>query len=165
MSTIVQLAADEALIKLDPGLGWREQEQRLIHAFPKVIGWLDEVLPGAASQWNIELSPAEQLDELLGCFCRGENLLYERQVRPLRHLGEGVWEIKTADLRLFGWFHARDCFICTAIDLAMRVKEINLYRGYAQEAVRMREALDLDEPKYIEGDDPHDVLSSVDFPA
>jgi hypothetical protein len=75
------------------------------------------------------------------------------------HLGDGIWELKTADLRLFGWFLQKDCFIVSDIDDTGRIKQSNLYRGYCLQAVRRRDALELNEPKFIRGDNPDDVVS------
>lgn len=77
----------------------------------------------------------------------------------MRPVGNGVWELKTADLRLFGWFVQKDCFIVCDCDTTLRVKQMRLYPGYRDQAVRFRERLDLDEPKFIAGDDPNDVVS------
>jgi hypothetical protein len=82
----------------------------------------------------------------------------------LRPAGDGVWELKTADLRVFGWFHAKDCFLGHCADTAERVKEHRLYTGYVGEVVRFRDSLPLDEPKYIPGEDPDAVVSNSSYP-
>jgi hypothetical protein len=79
------------------------------------------------------------------------------------HLRDGIWELKTPDLRLFGWFHVKDCFICGALDTAFNVKNSNLYKGYANEVGHFRDELPLDEPKYLTGDDPSNVVTNYDF--
>jgi hypothetical protein len=46
---------------------------------------------------------------------------------------------------------------------ATRIKKHDLYRGYANVTTRrFRDELDLDNPKYIPGDDPHAVVSNFD---
>jgi hypothetical protein len=77
---------------------------------------------------------------------------------------EGVWELKTADVRLFGWFHQFDCFVGVVIDLKYRVQEYKLYSGYMGEVIRFRDNLDLDEPKFIPGGEPVNVVSNF-YPA
>jgi hypothetical protein len=67
-------------------------------------------------------------------------------------------------LRIFGWFHAKDCFIGYRAEHADFVKKHNLYYGLASEAARFRDQLDLDEPKFIPGDDPNVILSNYNFP-
>ena len=44
------------------------------------------------------------------------------------------------------------------------VKRLHLYRPYAEEAVRFREQLDLNNPQFVPGDDPHAVVSDFSFP-
>jgi len=151
-------------VKLDPGLGLREQEERMIFAYPRVIEWLQKELPDEASSWNIEETPLEQIDAFVADFCSGAELTINRQVKPIRHIRHGILELKTADVRLFGWFAKRDCFICTAGNTAASVKVHRLYNGYRDEAVRLRRELDLDEPKYVDGDDPDRVLSDWCYP-
>lgn len=91
-------------------------------------------------------------------------ITYEWHFKPLTHIEDGIWELKTADLRIFGWFFVRDCFIGSAANLTDTIKQLHLYRPYVQEAVRLRDALDLDIPKFIPGDDPHAVVSDFDYP-
>ena len=164
MPTMHDLVHAGVLYKLDASLGWREQEERMIFAFPKPMQWMMEVLPDEASEWNIESTPFEQLDAFAHAYCAGHELVIERQVRCMRHISHGIWELKTPDIRLFGWFVRRDCFICTAANTAANVKQYRLYDGYRDEAVRLRDSLELDEPKYVAGDNPDDVLSAWCYP-
>lgn len=164
MATILDLVERGHLIKLDAGLSWREQEQRCIYVTPRVRAWLEEELPGKVSSWGIEVPPIEQLDTILRNYCAGYELTFDRQIKPIHHIRFGIWEIKTPDLRLFGWFHLRDNFICTHINLANFIKEHGLYAGIRDESCRIREDLDLDEPKFIAGDDPNDVISAFSYP-
>lgn len=102
-------------------------------------------------------------------FCSGETLTFERAragpaFKPLVHLQDGIWELKQPDLRFFGWFYEKDCFIGGALDTAFNVKSGPLYRGYAAEVAYHRQQLDLNEPKFVPGDDPRDVVSSFNYP-
>lgn len=65
---------------------------------------------------------------------------------------------------MFGWFSKKDCFIGVAANPTDLVKRHNLYNGHAMEVVRFRNALSLDEPKFIPGDNPHDVVSDFSYP-
>jgi hypothetical protein len=141
------------------------QEFRTIYASPQLRDWIDNVLPIMGSSWNIELSPLEQFVALAEIFCSGERLAYGSQFKPLTHIVDGIWELKTDDIRIFGWFGRKDCFIGVVADDATRIKTHNLYYGYANVTTkRFLDALDLDNPKYIPGDDPHAVVSNFDFP-
>ncbi|WP_062176419.1 hypothetical protein [Sphingopyxis sp. C-1] len=159
MATVLELMLSGALYRLDPGLGPRELEVRRIFLLPRARDWMEKELPDTASNWNIEEDPAQQLDALVYEFCVGEPLAIGQRFKAVRPVGDGVWELKTADLRIFGWFAQKDCFIVCDCDTTLRVKQMSLYRGYRDQAVRFRERLDLDEPKFVAGDDPNDVVS------
>ncbi len=165
MATVLGLvtAQPAGLIKLDPMLEAQEQEWRTIYILPRLAPSVAD-LPTWQSHWKVEQSPGQQMDSLLEVFCSGETLAFGPQIKPLVHLSDGVWELKTPDLRLFGWFPHKDCFICGALDTAFNVKSYNLYRGYAGEVARYRTQLDLNDPKFIPGDDPNDVVTNWNYP-
>jgi hypothetical protein len=164
MATVVQLDRRGELFKLDPALDDDQQEFRVLYASPRLKKWVEDVLPGLGSAWNIEVSPTEQLDALMEIYSSGETLTFQHNFYPLAHVANCVWELKTADLRIFGWFTARDCFVGVVADTTERVKLHGLYHGYAGEVVRFLEKLDLDEPKFIPGDDPNAVVSNFCYP-
>lgn len=164
MATVLELVLVQKLFKVDAALEPTEQEWRMVHASPRFKERLDDDLLHWESQWQQELSPAQQLDALLEQFCSGETLTYEWRFRPLNHIKDGIWELKTPDLRIFGWFWKIDCFIASAIDTAFKVKSYNLYAGYAGEAERFRDQLDLNEPKFVPGENPHAVVSNFNYP-
>lgn len=165
MSTLLDLDGRGELFKFDPQLGWRDQEERLLYLRPKVAEWINANVPDAEAEYDVELSPAEELDLFLSNYASGEPLEYERQIRALVHLGDGIWELKTLHFRMFGWFTARDCFVVAEVDFATRIKKHRLYPGYAGSAARFRDQLNLDEPKYVVGDDPNAVLSNFRYPS
>jgi hypothetical protein len=164
MATLLDLSRAGRIEKYDPALPRGRFEERRIFFVPRAVKWLQNELPDCSSSWNIEASPEEQLYDLLQAFCSGEHLFYQRQLNPIRHISAGIWELKTADVRLFGYFHRKDCFICTDADLASRVKEFKLYNGYRDQAVRERSQLKHDSPTFIPGDDPQNVVSAYSYP-
>lgn len=164
MATVIELDRRGALFRLNV-LEANVQEFRAIYVSPDLHRWITDMLPGMASACGVELTPGEQVFALAELFCAGERLAYEFQFKPLTHIVEGVWELKTTDVRIFGWFSRKDCFIGAVADDATRIKEYHLYFGYADVTTRrFRDGLDLDEPKYVAGDDPHAVVSNFDYP-
>ena len=164
MATLIELENAGQVFRIDPALGPREQEWRRIFVLPELRQWLEDVLPTLGSTWNIEQSPIEQLDALVATFCSGETLTFGQQFKLLTGIKDGIWELKTADLRMFGWFYMKDCFVGTDTNLTDEIKRMRMYQPYCDQAVRRRNALDLDEPKFIQGDDPNAVVSAYDFP-
>jgi hypothetical protein len=163
MATLIELENEKEVYKLDPALSWREQEMRCIYALPRVREWIEEVLPSVVSDRFTEEDPMMQVDSLLSEFCRGDPLPINQKFRALVHLGDGVWELKTADVRLFGWFYRKDCFVISDCDTKHRLLKYNLYKQYCIQSVRFRDGLNLDSPKFVEGDDPNDVISDCYF--
>jgi hypothetical protein len=164
MATLIELVGRGELFKLDPVLEDGQQEERLFFASPRLRGWLENVLPMLGSSRRIELSPAEQLDAFMETYTSGDILVYQHNFYPIRHVSGYVWELKTADIRIFGWFTVQDCFVGVVADDATRVKRHKLYHGYAGEVVRFVEALDLNSPKYLVGDAPRAVVSNFYYP-
>ena len=152
---------DGPLFKVDV-LEQDQQEFRCLYLSDKLKNWVEKDLPSLKATWETEISCKEQVVELLELYCSGEPLNYEEQFHIVRPIREGVWELKTGDVRIFGWFHTKDHFIGVVADDAYRIKLHDLYFGYVGEVVRFRDALDLDEPKFIPGENPYAVLSNFD---
>lgn len=121
--------------------------------------------PGWRPLPGLNLPLKKQFVALAELFCAGERLSYGYQFKPLTHITDGVWKLKTADIRIFGWFSRKDCFIGAVADDATKIKDHNLYHGYANVPTkRFRDALDLNPPKFVSGDDPHAVVSNFNYP-
>jgi hypothetical protein len=162
MATVIELNNRGDLFRLDvlePG----ERTHRQIYTSPSLYKWMTDVLPTMQSQIGFELSPEQQVFALADVFCSGERLTVGQQFKPLTHITDGIWELKTRDIRVFGWFNKKDCFIGAVADDATKIKKHELYRGYANVTTKLfRERLDLDAPKFVSGDDPHAVVSNFD---
>jgi hypothetical protein len=141
-------------------LAWRE-----LYGFPAVgqpnffVPWLRDTLPGMRSQVGAQDTPEEQVYGLLELFVSGEPMIFGEMFKPLHPNKEGVWEFRTLDVRIFGWFYKRDRFLAVFGDDATRIHAHGLHTGYVNEVIRLRKALALDPPKFIPGVDPNVVLS------
>lgn len=160
MATLSALQDGGVLHKLDPGLPADQQELRLIVATERCMKWIIDDLPDAQSDWEISLSPLEQLASMVEDFCGGKPLRVGPHFKVLHPNECGVWALKAPDIRIFGWFHSVDCFVAVVGDSASRIKKHHLYAGYIGEVVRFRDQLDLDEPKFLEGAEPNAVVSN-----
>ena len=78
-------------------------------------------------------------------------------------VGREYRELRTPDLRIFGWFALKDHFVGVVANDATYVKEHDLYQGYIGEVVRFRDGLQLDDPKFIPGEEAKDVVSRYNF--
>lgn len=152
MATLSELCERHKLQQLGGGLDENEQPIRLLYAFPHVVEWLENTLPGLEPILDDgRQSPLEQLDDLLHDFAAGEDLSYYQRSHSMRPTEHGVWELKTPDVRLFGWFKSKGVFVIANANSAFLCKKHKLYAGYREDTVRRRDVLDLDMPKFVLG--------------
>lgn len=152
MATPPQLVEEGDLIKVGSPLGLGEMPERAIYAFPRAVEWMQEHLTELQSDgyYTGVVSPLEQADDLLHRFIIGDDM-QDKPPRSMRPEREGVWELRTPDLRFFGWFWKRGCFLLSAIATKKECKISGLYHGYMQQCVRDRTLLNLDSPKFRPG--------------
>lgn len=160
MSTIEELVSSGAISRIEAELNSRDQPMRLLYGTPGFIGWLTEILQGAEPPNRLgEATPGEQIDQLFHTYLIGQPLTYTKQFRFIRAEKNAVWELKTTDVRIFGWFLKKDCFVGVFGDWAYRVKDHDLYRGYRIAIRRLRRELHVDDTLCVAGVSPNDVLS------
>lgn len=90
MATVVELVLRGELDRFDPVLRSRQQAARLLYGRQRVWEWIEKNLPDAVSEHGSLISPLEELDELLNAFCAGDELSFDRQIKPLQHWGHGI---------------------------------------------------------------------------
>jgi hypothetical protein len=164
MATLLKLVEQGHLVRLLPSLAPDELEHRQVYATPSAEKWLNGKLPTLSAMWTSEYSPAEQVGALLVEFCGGGKLQHGEQYHVMKPSSHGVWELKTSDIRLFGWFCIKDVFILVSCEEAIRLKnkkpgQPSLYQQILEHVRKYRENLRLDEPKAIYGEDPNGVVS------
>ena len=160
MPTIEHLVATGAISRIEVELDGREQAQRLLYGTPGFIEWLGKLINGEESEGHLgQATAVEQIDQLFHSYLSGAPLIPNRQFRYIRAEENAVWELKTPDIRIFGWFMKRDCFVCVFGDWADKVKDHDLYRGYRIAIRRLRRELGVDNTLCVQGVDPGDVLS------
>jgi hypothetical protein len=158
MATLATLADRGSLVRVDVPLDPGELQMRLFYGRPPFIHWLVQRLPSEPADRGGRQSPAEQVDDLLHRFITGRPLANERDLHPLRPTAHCVWELKTIDVRIFGWFPNRDVFVAVNGAMAKLVKDMGIYGGFRNEVCTFRDRLDLDEPKCLQGSMVSDVL-------
>ena len=100
------------------------------------------------------MSPQEELDDLLFNYISSEGVMrYGRMFKDLVPAVDECWELKTWQLRIFGWFYRKDCFIAVHIDRTINVKGRNGgYRIAINKTKDVRQRLRLDEPRFVGGE-------------
>ena len=160
MTTIEELVEAKAISRIQVEMHPRDQEMRLLYGTPDFIDWLGELAKGAEPQRRLgEATAAEQIDDLFNTFLSGLPLVYMKQFRSVRAEKNAVWELKTPDVRIFGWFLKKDCFVAVFGNWADVVKDHDLYRGYRIAIRRLRRELGVNESLCVQGETPGDVLS------
>lgn len=155
-----ELVCSGALVRIVLPIRVCSAPSRYLYATPRAHKYIVETLPQLPQTQMSEATPHEQVYSLFKRFVCGNELSYGdgNDIRDINPSDLGVWELKTEDMRLFGWFPLYDVFICDAVDDASRIKEFNLYAGYRDQCVAVRDQMALSEPKFVDGE-LKDVIS------
>lgn len=100
-------------------------------------------------------TPAEQLINRLIQWITGEPMVHDRMFKDMEPQRDGVWELKTADLRIFGWMYKPKKFIAVCGGYTDDYKEPTKIKNYADDkraVMTARNALPLDGEKFVMGD-------------
>ncbi len=155
MATIHRLLAEKQLFDITVPLGRREFQSRRIYALLTFVDWKDNELPRLQpGRLRATETPEEQFDNILFKWISGKEIRYGTMFKDLSPIGDEVWELKTVDLRIFGWMFQKDTFVAVFGDYADNYKPPNLRSSYSvamAKVVGARKKLDLDEPKFITG--------------
>ncbi len=124
----------------------------MLFALPRVIRWLRKELPCLQTDGFHDgaPSPKEQAFQIFWAFIVGRPLHHMaglpnglKSANRLKPPQDGVWELRTFDLRFFGWFPRKGTFIISCVETKQRCIEHRLYAGYRTQAIRDREELGL----------------------
>lgn len=101
-----------------------------------------------------EFTPAQQLTERLRQWMAGEPMAYGPMFHDMDPSSDEVWELKTADLRVFGWMYRPCEFIAVCGGYADDYKPPTKIKNYADDrrkVVKARNELPLDGKKFVTG--------------
>jgi hypothetical protein len=152
--------------KIDLPLGRGGFEERKFYALPAFMNDLTNVVPTLQTgRLNAPQTPLDQLDDILHRWITGKPMRYGRWLNDLSPQASETWEMKTADLRIFGWIYRPKVFIGAFIGFADDYKRHKnqpakeSYDDARERVVEIRNRLDLDPPKFTAG--VFDALVSV----
>lgn len=158
MATLHRLIARNELVEIRVRLDGSEQPARWIYGFPEFAHWLEHELP-RLDRGRLQAAdpPLEQVDYFLHRWIVGETIRYGRWFNDLMPRKHEIWEMKTADTRIFGWMYRRLQFIAVFGDYADLYKRTanrpskRHYDTAIQKVLSARSQLDLDPPKFATG--------------
>lgn len=155
MATLSKLCDDKVLLKGKGPLGPGRFYERGFYAFPGFVDWIkNEVKNRPTGRINSAMTPNEQLVERLRQWMAGEPMAEGPMFHDMRPSEDGVWELKTHDLRIFGWLYRPREFIAVCGGHKDDYEEPTKIKTYADDKRRViaaRDALPLDGAKFVIG--------------
>jgi hypothetical protein len=114
---------------------------RYLYASARFLSWMTGDMPKITPQFK-ESDPVKvQLASEFFGFCDGLGLALGSDIRCLRPLTLSVWELKTPDIRLFGWFPEKNYFIVHDGAAKANLEKDSDYQPFVDEVVRFRNTL------------------------
>lgn len=135
-ATIDRLIRDDRLIKYEPELTGSAVAERVIYMTPHFLDWWGKVLIHRRPTRGLSLSPYDQLFGRFDEFCIGREFEYGRMFKNLEPKANAVWEIKTTDVRVFGFFVQRDCFVAITGEMKNALRRYEKHIGIVLEVRR-----------------------------
>jgi hypothetical protein len=156
MATIDSLLFDDKLVKYEPELPGPALAERMIYITPHFQDWWGDVLIKRKPSKGVSVKPYDQLFGRFDEFCAGKPFEYGRMFKSLEPKKSAVWELKTADVRVFGFFARRDCFVAVAGEMKSALRRYDKHIGIVAD-IRGRLAL-----PWVAGGEIDDVISIKD---
>jgi hypothetical protein len=156
MATITTLVSEGRLVRYEPSLPRPVVSERMIYMTPHFQDWAEDDLKQRKRSKGTYLSPFYQLIDRFDAFCRGESFEVNHMFKMLLPTSYGVWEIKTVDVRIFGYFAQKDCFIAVDGQMKSALRDQSRYQKHIGNVVQIRNRLGL---HWLKGIEYGDVIS------
>ena len=136
---------------------------RSFYALPEFVETMQKDLPSwVTGRMKAAQTPVEQFGAMLSKWNSGKEMKYDKHVKDLMPGTDEVWEMKTPDLRMFGWIYRPGVFIALRLGYADWYKHPNPKESYEKaraDVIAARDTIDLDFPKFATGD--YDALVGI----
>lgn len=160
MATLEELEEAGTLRKFTVNLGRGELPRREIYLARDAQRFVDETLRGLTAFEADDLSPAEQMVTLIRRYISGEAMEEDDDFKLMIPVDDDVYEFRTPDVRLYGWFYRPSIFIAVSAATMEQIHSINgLASGHRNGVSHCRANVTLDPPKYNQGASADDVLA------
>ena len=157
MATFAKILEGKLLIPVEVRLGRGKFYERKLYAYPASLKWMKETVPTLKTgRKHSAQTPAEQLIMRLQQWLSGAEIKKGPMFKEMDYPRENdVWELKTDDLRLFGWMYRPKQFIIASHGYADDYKDPTKIKNYADDVravMEARDTLPLDGPKLVKGE-------------
>jgi hypothetical protein len=156
MATFAKILEDARITRVKLRLPRGRFDERELYAFPECLDWMRKKVPTMVTgRIGSAFTPAEQLMRRLTQWIVGDTMVHNRMFKDMEPQSHGVWELKTENLRIFGWMYQRRKFIAVCGGYADDYKEPTKVKFYADDkrtVMVKRNALPLDGAKFVLGD-------------
>ncbi|MBY5743494.1 hypothetical protein HFO28_07795 [Rhizobium leguminosarum] len=159
MATLVQLIEKGVLRPVHIKLRRNEFRDRFFLGLPGFRTWLENEVKTATAFYEGDIQPKRQALAILKDFIVGKPFPGPKLYKKMSPHTDDVWELRTPDLRFFGWFYRKNCYIATSGELFEKLKaDERLYEEHRINCIKARNGMDLDPPKYLQGATADDVI-------
>jgi hypothetical protein len=156
MASFDKILEEGRIIRVKLRLGRGQFDERKLYAYPECLEWMRVEVPKMVSgRLKADLTPALQLTTRLLQWITGKPMAYGRMFQDMLPQSDEVWELKTPDLRIFGWMYRPREFVAVRGGYADDYKEPTKTKYYGDDrkaVVDARNALPLDGPKFVTGE-------------
>lgn len=145
---------------------------RYKHSYPAITGrgrkmwfyseaakWLVKDFCAMEPFYADSLAPKKQAAVLLKNFVTGVEFEPRINFWHMRPHKDDIYELKTADLRIFGWFYRPRVFVAALAATFEETHDVpGVHAKYRDDVIKMRDDLDLEPPKWVVGAEAKDVF-------
>ncbi len=132
--------------------------ERLLFLFQELADWIDGTLVYQPRIRGRDLTPLEQVEALFHDFVYIKDFTGVGHFVNIMPQGDGVYEMKTPDVRIFGWFYRTAQFVAHSGALKNDIKRTRAVDRIRRDVVQARSRLNLDQPAFIRSSRIHELI-------
>ena len=158
MSTPANLAQSGLLIPYRLSADHPGLPERMLYLSAKMEIWMDSVLPYLPRDRCAQMLPLEQVEAIFESYISDPHFSGVGLIQRISPTPKGVVEMKTVDVRIFGWFWRPGQIIVHHGGLKKNLKDTEAVNLIREDVVSYRNSLNLDHPPFTTSDHIHALL-------
>jgi hypothetical protein len=136
----------------------QKQPLRLLFLAPTLTDWLNDDLQGLVAGRGRDLSPYEQVYAIFTEYVYESGFSGVGDFVNIIPQSQGVYEMKTTDVRIFGWFYRPCQFVAVVGDLKKNLIGTNLVSTHRKTVTGFRKSFHLDKPEFVRNQHVRELL-------